>query len=81
MNASLDSLSKSVQAEHTKFEAARSSIQAENTPLISSVTSRLDSVHADLAKESDLKEELTRQASTIEIQKVQLAQEKRRFLC
>ncbi|XP_052623813.1 flocculation protein FLO11-like [Lactuca sativa] len=66
VNASVDSLSKSLQAEKTMFEAVRSSIQAENTSLISSVNSRLESLHADLAKES--------QASIIEVQKVQLAQ-------
>ena len=70
VQALVDSLSKSLQEEQTKFEVVRSSIQAENTSLIDSVSSRLDSLHADIAKESALKEDIARQASTIEVHKV-----------
>ncbi|KAL7591142.1 hypothetical protein Lser_V15G35008 [Lactuca serriola] len=73
INASVDSLSKSLQEEHAKFENVRSSIQAENTSLLSSVNSRLETLHVDLAKESALREDLARQTSTIEVQTVQLA--------
>ncbi|XP_023747966.1 flocculation protein FLO11-like [Lactuca sativa] len=48
---SVDFFSKSLQEEHTKFEDVRSSIQAENTSLLSSVSSGIESLHADLAKE------------------------------
>ncbi|XP_023760257.1 uncharacterized protein PB18E9.04c-like [Lactuca sativa] len=73
VQASVDSLSKSLQEESTKFEAVRSSIQKENTSLLGSVSSRLESLHADLAKESALKEELACQSTQLEVQKVQLA--------
>lgn len=71
---SVDSFSKSLQEEQFKFEAVRSSIQAENSSLISSITSKLDSLHDNLETESALKEELARRSSTMEVQKVQLAQ-------
>ncbi|KAL7600247.1 hypothetical protein Lser_V15G21793 [Lactuca serriola] len=74
VNAFVDSLSKCIQAEQTKFEVVHSSIQAENTSLISSVNFQFESLNVALAKESSLKEDLARQASTIEVQKVQLAQ-------
>lgn len=67
MNASVDSLSKSLQEEQAKFEHVCSSIQVENTSLLSSVTSRLETLHDDLAKESALLEEHARQISTIEV--------------
>ncbi|KAL7619013.1 hypothetical protein Lser_V15G04290 [Lactuca serriola] len=71
---SVEFLSQSLQEEQKKFANVRSSIQAENTSLISSVSSRLDSLHVDIAKESALREEIAHQASTIEVQKVHLAQ-------
>ena len=46
--------------------------KADNASLISSVSSKLDSLHADVAKEGALKEEIAQQASTIAVQKVQL---------
>ncbi|XP_023731435.1 uncharacterized protein LOC111879190 [Lactuca sativa] len=55
---------------HTDTNAAKE----ENTSLLRSVYSQLESLQADLANKSTLKEELTRQASTIEVQKVQLSQ-------
>ena len=55
---SVDSFSKSLQEEQSKFEAVRSSIQVENSSLISSVTSKFASLHANLATEKALKEEL-----------------------
>ena len=74
VQASVDLFSKSLQEESTKFEAVRSSIQTENTSFLSSVNSRFASLQADLATESALKADLAKQASTIEVQKVQLAQ-------
>ncbi|KAL7588506.1 hypothetical protein Lser_V15G41267 [Lactuca serriola] len=71
---SVESVSQSLQKEQQKFYDVRSSIQADNASLISSVSSKLDSLHADIAKESALKEEIARQASTIAVQQVQLAQ-------
>ncbi|XP_023737424.1 uncharacterized protein LOC111885390 [Lactuca sativa] len=73
----VDSFSKSLQEEQSKFEAVHSSIQAENSSLISSVTSKLDSIHANLATESVLKEELARRSSMLEVQKVQFTQEEK----
>ncbi|XP_023748912.2 pollen-specific leucine-rich repeat extensin-like protein 2 [Lactuca sativa] len=73
VQAYVDSLSKSLQEESTRFEAVRSSIQKENTSLLSSVSSRLEYLHADLAKESALKEQLACQSTQCEVLKVQLA--------
>ncbi|XP_052623822.1 leucine-rich repeat extensin-like protein 5 [Lactuca sativa] len=71
---SVASLSQSLKEEQTKFEEVRSSMKADNTSLIRSVSSKLDSLHADIAKEGALKEEIARQASTITVHHVQLAQ-------
>ncbi|XP_023749557.1 uncharacterized protein PB18E9.04c-like [Lactuca sativa] len=77
---SVDSFSKSLQEEQSKFDDMLSSIQAENSSLISSVTSKLESLHANLATKSALTKELAQKSSTIEVQKVQLAQEEKEFL-
>ncbi|XP_023734999.1 flocculation protein FLO11-like [Lactuca sativa] len=74
VQASVDSFSKSLQEESTKFEVVRSSIQTENTSFLILVNSCFASLHADLETESALKADLAKQASTIEVQKVQLAQ-------
>ncbi|XP_023734775.1 uncharacterized protein LOC111882635 [Lactuca sativa] len=74
VRASVDSLSQTLQEEHTKFEDVCSSLKANNATLISSVSSKLDSMHAEIAKESALKEEIAKQASTIVVQQVQLTQ-------
>lgn len=71
---SVESLSQSLKEEQQKFDDVRSSLKADNASLIGSVSSRLDSLHADISKESALKEEIARQASTIAVQQVQLAQ-------
>ncbi|XP_023737325.1 proline-rich receptor-like protein kinase PERK10 [Lactuca sativa] len=65
-------VTESLKEEQTKFEEVRSSMKADNASLISSVSSKLDSLHADVAKEGALKEEIAQQASTIAVQKVQL---------
>ncbi|XP_023754897.1 uncharacterized protein LOC111903350 [Lactuca sativa] len=71
---SVGSFSQSLKEEQQIFDDVRSSIKADNASLIGSVSSRLDSLHVDIAKESALKEEIARQASTIAVQQVQLAQ-------
>ncbi|XP_023770516.1 flocculation protein FLO11-like [Lactuca sativa] len=74
LRESVASLSRSLKEEHKKFEEVRSSIQVDNASLISLVSSKLDSLHADISNEGALKEEIARQASTIAVQHVQLAQ-------
>ncbi|XP_052622726.1 pollen-specific leucine-rich repeat extensin-like protein 1 [Lactuca sativa] len=56
VRASVDSLSQALKEEHLKFEDVCSSLKANNASLISLVSSKLDSMHAEIAKESALKE-------------------------
>ncbi|XP_023770501.1 flocculation protein FLO11-like [Lactuca sativa] len=77
IQASVDLFSKSLQEESTKFEATRSSLQTKNTSFLSSVNSRFASLQVDLTTESAVKANLAKKASTIEVQKVQLAQAKK----
>lgn len=74
---SVESLSQSLKEEQKKFDEVCSSIKANSASLIGSVSSRLNSLHADIAKEGALKEEIARQTSTIRVQQVQLAQAKK----
>ncbi|XP_023752631.1 uncharacterized protein LOC111900995 [Lactuca sativa] len=53
---SVASLSQYLKEEQMKFEEVRSSMKADNASLISSFSSKLDTLHADIAKEGTLKE-------------------------
>ncbi|KAL7592155.1 hypothetical protein Lser_V15G35167 [Lactuca serriola] len=64
---SVASLSQSLKEEQEKFEDVRSSMQADKASLISSVSSKLDSLHADISNEGALKEEIARKASIIAV--------------
>ncbi|KAL7615919.1 flocculation protein FLO11-like [Lactuca sativa] len=68
--SSVDSFSKTLQDETTKFEALRTELKTESTSFLQSMDSRFVS----LAVESTLKEDLIKHQATIDIQKVQLAQ-------
>ncbi|KAL7589612.1 hypothetical protein Lser_V15G41251 [Lactuca serriola] len=71
--SSVDSFSKTLQDETTKFEALRTELKTESTSFLQSVDSRF----VTLAAESTLKEDLIKHQATIDIQKVQLAQAKK----
>ncbi|KAL7604293.1 hypothetical protein Lser_V15G18964 [Lactuca serriola] len=68
--SSVDSFSKTLQDETSKFEALRNELKTESTSFLQSVDSRF----VTLAAESTLKEDLIKHQATIDIQKVQLAQ-------
>ncbi|XP_023746786.1 uncharacterized protein LOC111894938 [Lactuca sativa] len=72
--SSVDSFSKSLHDETTKFEAVCSELKTETTSFLHSVDSRFDALAANLATEGALKEDLAKKQATIDVQKVQLAQ-------
>ncbi|KAL7582768.1 hypothetical protein Lser_V15G45356 [Lactuca serriola] len=80
VNDMIDSLSQSLYAEEEKFDTVRSEIQTKNHSLNMSVNSRLEKLHADLAMENKIMDDLARKTTQIEVQKVQLSQVDKRLL-
>ena len=58
VNASVDSLTKSLQEETTKFDSVRTALQDDHSSFLTSVASRLDKLQADLAMENRIMDEL-----------------------
>ncbi|XP_023768812.1 uncharacterized protein LOC111917354 [Lactuca sativa] len=77
VNTTVDSLSNSLQEEKAKFDTGRSEIKDDHSSHITSVNAQLDKLHADLAMENKIMDELARKSTTIEVQNVQLAQPKK----
>lgn len=74
VNATIESLSKSLQAEKQKFDQVCSSLETDQASLQSSIESLLEKLQADLALENKILDELTRQTTLIKTQSVWLTQ-------
>lgn len=77
VNNTIDSLSKSLQAEKEKFDQVCSSLQTDHASLQTSIDSRLEKLQADLATENKIMDELARHTTLIKTQSVRLTQARR----
>nr|KAJ0227884.1 hypothetical protein LSAT_V11C100043130 [Lactuca sativa] len=73
-NIAIESLSTSLQAEEDKFDSVRTSLQADQATLLSSITSPLDKLQVDLAMENKIMDELARKTTLLEVQSIKLTQ-------
>ncbi|XP_023730368.1 uncharacterized protein At4g04980-like [Lactuca sativa] len=74
VNNAIESLSKCLQAEKENFDSVRSSLQANQTTLLSSINNLLDKLQADLAMENKIMDELARKTTLLEVESIQLNQ-------
>lgn len=74
MNATIVSLTASLQTEKDHFENIRKGIQADNAELQSSINSRLDKHQAELAMENKIMDELAVKTTQLKSQSLKLSQ-------
>ncbi|XP_023760537.1 cell wall protein DAN4-like [Lactuca sativa] len=72
MNASVDNLQRSLQAERTNIEAARKAIEATNAILHADVNDRLTQLEAELVVETRIMDELDKHTSQLKMQNLKL---------
>ncbi|XP_023745757.1 uncharacterized protein LOC111893911 [Lactuca sativa] len=77
VNASVASMSQSLQGEQAKFETLRSDVFTDNKTFLASVDSRLDKLNADFQVERKLRDDLAQHIAINEVQKAEIARAER----
>ncbi|CAI9266115.1 unnamed protein product [Lactuca saligna] len=72
VNASVDNLQRSLQAERSNLEAAHQAIEAANATLHDNVNDRLTQLEAELAVENRIMDELDKRTSQLRMQNLKL---------
>ena len=72
VNASVDNLQRSLQAERSNLEAVRQAIEAANATLHDNVNERLTQLEAELAVENRIMYELDKRTSQLKMQNLKL---------
>ncbi|CAI9290795.1 unnamed protein product [Lactuca saligna] len=72
VNASVDNLQRSLQAERSNLEAARQAIEAANATLHANVNDRLTQLEVELAVENHIMDELDKHTSQLKMQNLRL---------
>lgn len=65
VDATIESLSKSLLVEKDKFDLVRKSLQTDHSTLKTSINSHLDKLQADLATENKIMAELVRNTTIV----------------